>query len=675
MNAPKRSRFRPRVVTTIAKKELREALRDRRTLFMMVFLPVLLYPALLVLATQVSSAQLTELEETPSLIGLYGAGPGHPAFEALGEHELLEVVPVSAQSLGVVDLIVDASKWPAELDPAVTAEVSLQFESIDDASWNAVDRVEEQILLYNDQTLTQRIADANLPAEFARPIRIIQNNRSTSGQQGGFVLGSILPMLVLVTVLMGAYYPAIDLTAGEKERSTIQTLFTAPISAIEIVGGKYIAVVGIAALSGGANLLSMGLVLGQNLLVAPELSEQLNLSIPLPVFAALAVTVAMLALFFSAVLLAVAVLARSFKEAQTFVTPVFLVCLVPAMIAQLPGFEYSTQLGALPAMGTILLMKLLLVEGLRLDALFWVGTTSLVWTALALVLAAKLFGKESVILGERGSLNLIPRRADILPKPRPAMGDAIAWYAVLFVLLFYVGATLQTKAAQPGLFATLWLVLLAPTLALAVYSKLDLRSTFHLRPAAPAHYAATVLLALSALVLVNWLNGLIDTHILTTPPELAEQMAKFFPPPENALDWVWLIFLVGVSPAVCEELVFRGFILAGVRDRLTDTQSAILVGLLFGIFHLSVYRLFGTTMLGIIMTFLVLRTRSIYPAMLFHFLNNTLAIVSTYAGGDPAATPDATASLPPAAIALSVPIFCLAVYALIRATPDHRRDS
>lgn len=653
--------MRTPIIKTIAKKELREALRDRRTLFMMVFLPVLLYPALLVLVTQVSAVQMTELEETPSHVGVTGAPADHPLFEALEEEPLIEASVVDSTRLQNVDMVIDASGWPVEFDPQKQARVTLHFASVDDNSRQALDRVEEVLAAIDRDELIRRLAEADLPPDFADPLRLEPRNLSSQGQQGGFVLAAVLPILVLITVLMGAYYPAIDLTAGEKERGTIQTLFTAPISALEIVAGKYVAVVGIAALSGGANLLSMALVMGQNLVLTPELREHVDLSISFPVFLVLAFNIVLIALLFSALLLAVAVLARSFKEAQTYVTPVFLLCLIPATIAQLPGVEYSPQTAVLPAVGAIVLMKQLLLHGVQIDALVLVATSSLVWTSLALVVAARLFGKESVIVGEQGALNVIPRRADIKPRARPGVSDVFAWYAVLFVLLFYVGATIQAKFAQPGLLITLWVVLLLPTYGIARWGKLNIKETFALRAPTVAQVAAATLLALSALVLVNWLNGLIDTHLLPMPDAMAEEMMRFFPPPEGAVDWFILLFLVAFSPAVCEELVFRGFITSGLRGRMADWKVILIVGLLFGAFHLSVYRLFGTAILGMLMTFVALRSRSIVPAMVFHFLNNGLAMIVTYGlPGEP------VESFPMGMVAFALPLFGLSIYLVDR---------
>lgn len=629
------------VIWTIASKELREAFRDRRTLFLMVFLPVLLYPALVLLITQVASVQVEQLESRDSIVALVGATEAPRLAEALTATERLDVRRVEEaldasalldpRAFGA-DLLVDLrSGGPDPEAPYASRRVNAHFLSVSEESRQALDRVEAALQAWDRDELQARLLGASLPESFPQPLALGIENHATEQAQGGYLLGAILPMFIIVTVLLGAYYPAIDLTAGEKERGSIQTLFTAPIRTVDIVGGKYLAVVAIAMVSGLANLGSIVLVVGQGMRLAGDLSAEFDLSLTAPVVLALLWNIILIALFFSALLLSVAVLARSFKEAQTYISPVYLLCIVPAMIAQLPGFDYTPQLGIVPAVGTILLMKQILLEGVMLDALFYTTLSTLVWTGLALLAAASLFGREDVVFGERASLTLFPRRRDIKPSERPSLSFGVAWCAVGFVLLFYVGASLQTWSPQLGLALTLWGVLLAPTLGVAWFAKLEFRTTFALRWPTPTGWAATVLLAVSSLVVVNAVNGLIDQHVLPTPPELAEQMAAFFPRPDSALDWILLIALVGISPAVCEEAIFRGFLFSSLRDRV---PTFVLIGgtaLAFGLFHLSIYRLFGTAALGVVMGLLVWRTRSIYTSALFHAINNTLALVGAFA--------------------------------------------
>jgi sodium transport system permease protein len=196
--------------------------------------------------------------------------------------------------------------------------------------------------------------------------------------------------------------------------------------------------------------------------------------------------------------------------------------------------------------------------------------------------------------------------------------------------MYYVGAVIQTRSPQLGLIATLWGVLLLPTLLIAKRLRLDFRETFQLKPAPWQGLTAALLMGLGASIVLSIGIGWLESNFLPMSDEMKQemsrQMAEFFPKPENALQWASLLFIGALSPAICEELLFRGFILQGLRGSVRPWVAVVVTALLFGLLHMSIYRLAGTTALGVLMGFLVLRTGSIYPAMLFHFVNNALAL-------------------------------------------------
>lgn len=622
------------IVAAIAGKELRESLRDRRTLFLMVFLPILLYPALLVLISQVTLLKMSELEQSEVTIGFYEAQLSHPVAAHFSDEDAIRLIEVESTELGEADAILDFEDWPDEAPVDASIPVRIHYESVDDLSNQARDRAEDALASWVSLELSRRLEAEALPEAFIDPVDYRSVNQSDETAQGGFLLATLLPLLVLVTVLMGAYYPAIDLTAGEKERGTIQTLFTAPISAMEIVTGKYIAVVGIACVSGGANLVSMVLVMGQNLLLNDELASNLDLTVSFGAFLALGLTILCIALLFSALMMAVAVLARSFKEAQTYVTPVYLLCILPAMVAQLPGFEYSPAVGLVPAVGPILLMKALLMNGVDAEALLLVCGSTAVYALLTLAVAARLFGQESVIVGEKGGVQLIPRRSQLKPTSRPPLEAALAWFCVLFVLFFYVGSALQTANLHWGLVATLWGVMLAPTVALTVWARWDVDNTFSFRLPAPRVWPASLVLAVSGVFVVGALNVLIEALGLKPPTAYLEQMGGLVDSPEGVIGWAAAFFVLAVTPAICEEFLFRGFLLSSLKGRVKDWVAIGITAVLFGLFHLDVYRLFGTTALGILLGYMTLRTRSILPAVAMHAINNGIAVALMAKGAD-----------------------------------------
>lgn len=622
-----------RIAWIIAKKELRESLRDRKTLFLTIFLPILLYPVLMLIVSQVAVMQASKLEEQTSNVGYTGAEENHPLIDALSLDERLELTQVAGDDIGLsmaelgVDALIDFSQWSGEGEYP-TETVVVRFQSVVDSSRQAMDRVEQNLAVWSEVEVARRLQQQNIDESFISPLIVESIDDSPPAQRGGYALAAILPILVIVTVLLGAFYPAIDLTAGEKERGSIQTLFTAPISTFEIVTGKYLAVLVISMITGLANLASIALLFGQNLFLSSDVLGEIDFNISAPVIGALLVAILLMALFFSALLLATAVLAKNYREGQSYVTPVYLICILPSLIAQMPGFELTTKMAMIPAVNLTLLMKGVLVGGVTVDQFFAVVASTLVYTGLVLVAASKLFGQESVILGERGDLKLLTRRRPGQGRTQPTIGEGIALFGVLFVVLFYAGSILQSRDIRWGLLGTEWLLILGPTMLLVWYLRLDLKGTFNLTRPKLRMAGASVLLGSSAWIVVAWLNTILfEQTNMQAPPELVEEMTELLSV-SSVGGMVWLLFIISITPAICEEFLFRGFVFSSMRNRVSPWALIVVTGLLFGAFHLSIFRLFGTTALGVIMGLLVYKSGSIWTSVIFHAINNAMAVVA-----------------------------------------------
>ena len=625
--------MRFRTAWIIAKKELRESLRDRKTLFLTIFLPILLYPVLMLIVSQVAVMQASKLEEQTSNVGYAGAAENNPLIDSLSLDERLELTEIASDDIGLgiagldVDVLLDLTQWSGQGEYP-TETVVLHFHSVVDSSRQAMERVEENLVIWSDVEVARRLQQQNIDESFISPLNVESIDDSPPAQRGGYALAAILPILVIVTVLLGAFYPAIDLTAGEKERGSIQTLFTAPISTFEIVTGKYLAVLVIAMITGLANLASIALLFGQNLFLSSDVLGDIDFNISAPVILALLVTIFLMALFFSALLLTAAVLAKSYREGQSYVTPVYLICVIPSLVAQMPGFELTAKMAMIPAVNLTLLMKGVLVGGVTIEQFFAVVASTLIYTGLVLVAASKLFGQESVVLGERGDLKLLARRTPGLGRSQPTIGEGIALFGVLFVVLFYVGPLLQSRDLHWGLLGTEWLLILGPTVLLVWYLRLDLKGTFSLAPPKLRLAGASVLLGASAWIVVAWLNTILfEQTNIQAPPELVEELTRLLTV-QSVTGMVWLIFVISITPAICEEVLFRGFIFSSMRDRVAPWALVLVTGLLFGAFHLSIFRLFGTTALGVIMGLLVYKSGSIWTSVIFHAINNAMAVVA-----------------------------------------------
>jgi len=616
----------------IFRKEFLETLRDKRTLLSMILIPVVLYPALILIVLQVASVQQVELEGTTGNVVIVGEAPPEELVDALKKtrNTTLSSLPLEKARNALLQGEVQAVVIPAEefsktLEEQRTATISVEFDESSELSSLFSRRVLKQLEGYSDQILEERLASLSLERETIVPLAFEVKNSAPPARMGGYILGQILPLLLLITVVIGAFYPAVDLTAGEKERGTLQTLLSAPVHATDIVTGKFLAVCAITLLAGFANIGSVVLFFGHSMLLGSmDLPPEFQLDLSMTTWALLLMTVVVMGLFFSAVLMAVAVLARSFKEAQTFLTPVYFACLIPAMIAQLPGIELTLATAWIPGMNVTLLMRNLLMEQASIAGIATVLCANILYSAIALYFAGEFFRRESVLFGDHSKPSTGMFSKD-KTRPWPSPSEGLVLFALLFPLIYYAGSALQSWTMPLGLILTLWGVLLGGTIWFLRHRKISLPSAFSLHPAPFSGWVAAIICGLAAwpatLFLVEFIHG-----GASMPQEMVDQANALLAPPKELWALLLLDFALTLSPGICEELVFRGALLNAFGRRLKRSWAIVLVGILFAALHFSIYRFVGTLALGIVAGIIVVTTGSVLPAILFHATHNAMMI-------------------------------------------------
>ncbi len=451
------------------------------------------------------------------------------------------------------------------------------------------------------------------------------------------MLSKILPLVVVVMVMLGAFHPAIDITAGERERSTLETTLSAPIDRASLMAGKVLAVATLASLTGALNLASMSLtVLEGTQLIAGGAKAAIPWGRAAAAFAVIPPT----AFLFASVMVAIGALARSFKEAQTLLTPVYFLCMAPAMAAGLGDFQLGGVTAWIPGVGVTLLARDLILGHASVGVTLAVLCSTALYGAAALALAARLYDSERLFFADEAGLGLgawlrhvAGRRAtddgatggtdDRADDEPPTAGDAIALYAIACVLLLFVFVPLQTWRLGPGLALSEWLGLGGLTWLYARGRGQRLATVIRVGAPSPTALAGATLVGLSAWLVV----GLIAEWILPAPKEVVEGLRRTVAPSDGGRGMLLTLFLMALTPAICEEALFRGPILRGLRTRLPPAGAAILTGLLFGIYHLDPWRLLPTAILGVALSGIALASGSIIPSMVAHFANNACLIV------------------------------------------------
>ncbi len=401
-----------RNIATIYFKELRDLLRDRRTVISMIVVPTLIMPGLMLVVGLISYRIVNEARSTVPTIMVIGGDDSPLARGALAAVGKVAIVPnTSDWKQRIADKKVRAVvEFPAGFDAALKngepAAIKIYHYEGELRSTFAVNEVRRFFTDYLDQVVAARLAGRGLPAGFVRPFEVRAENVAPPEKVGGNVIGGIIPYFFLLLSFTGAMYPAMDLTAGEKERGTMEMILCSPVARVDLVLGKFFMVLTASLTTVVCSLLSMGCTfLAGGALLNNALGDgaggvtravTLPTLDPLGVLAVIGMVVPM-AVLFSAVLLTVSLFAKSFKEAQTYVSPLVILIILPAVVGMLPGVELNARLALVPILNVSLVSKELVSGVWHWNYLGLIFGSTCVYAGVALALAVKMFNREDVI--------------------------------------------------------------------------------------------------------------------------------------------------------------------------------------------------------------------------------------------------------------------------------------
>ncbi|MFH1278780.1 MAG: ABC transporter permease subunit/CPBP intramembrane protease [Candidatus Eisenbacteria bacterium] len=608
----------------VLRKEMVDLLRDRRSIIAMFVFPIVIHPVLIFGSARLSDYGEEKLDrESISAVLVGGNAPMREAIAgAAGVRIVSAIDPRRAVEEGKTDV---ALLLPEALEAGApeTPEVTVLFTASRELSRTAKDRVVEALEAYRETVRDQRLEA--LGAAHLRDVLPVEiRNVASEERMAGGKLGRMVPFLIVFLLLNGASFAAVDLFAGERERKTIETLLTSLADRGAVVAGKFAAVVLAAVTATFLFLLSSALFSKVGWIGGPGTGESLRVSLP-TALVVLVVTFP-LALFLSAVLVLVSSHARSYREAQTLLLPALLIAVVPAAFSIAPGVELESVVSVVPIANVAVAVREALVGNYPWLFLGVVVLSNALYAALVLRRATAYLASEAAVIGggrrppERMSAGADPVR----------VREVMAFYLFEVLLLYYAGSLVQSRSLIPGLLLTLWGFLLVPTLVFARAYGLDFRRHLSLRAPSARHALAGLLLAPLALVAAQLLFR-VQGRFLPVPEEFLEGFERLGGGGEAGVGL--LLFAVALSPGICEEVFFRGLILGQHRRVLSPLRAVLLGGFLFGLFHLSIYRLLPTALLGVAAGAVVIRSRSLFPAMLLHGAYNALTLLGARGEG------------------------------------------
>jgi sodium transport system permease protein len=396
-----------RSISIVYRKELTDSLRDRRTVISMIVVPIFLMPVLTIFVGVLSARLIGRaLLQVPSVM-IIGAENSPQISTALHALPDVRVVPATSDyAQQVIDKKIRAAvELPSDFDAMIargdTARIRIDIYQGEINSGFTADKLQRFFRDYRERTIRERLDAHHLPENLVDPLRVEETNVAPPEKVGGVVLGGLVPYFVIILSLTGTMYPAMDLTVGEKERGTIETILCSPISRTSLVLGKFLMVLTASLSTAALAIASMGLTLEAAGRMAGGISRisDMGLQFQITPVAVIWVFVMIvpLAVLFSAGLLAISLFAKSFKEAQSYLSPLTIVVFAPAIVSILPGVELNTGLSLIPILNTSLVCKEIVSGTYHWNYIGLIFVSSCVYAAAALCVAIRLFQREDVL--------------------------------------------------------------------------------------------------------------------------------------------------------------------------------------------------------------------------------------------------------------------------------------
>jgi sodium transport system permease protein len=623
------------VVRTVFRKELREMLRDRRSLAVMFGIPLLLYPLVAIGVAMLAGSKKTELtgqevrvyipdgkRAVPKLVGLM-----NDQYTGLQAVELKPGIdPIAALKSGELQAIVEA---PPDAEARMVAgeevELKVRLDRSRTATMFGERKLDKMLDDYKKFVVEQRLALRGVPPTVLEPPKTSKIDVSSGAQRFGKMLAQMLPLLLLMTGMLGALFPALNATTTERELGTLETLLVTPAGRTELLVAKGSLVLICGLLTSALNMVSMALVVKRATSMLDASAAEFTISVSGLALSYLA-AVPTLVLFTTLVLI-MGLMARNFREANAYATPIMLLPLA-SMAVGIMEPRLTPAVLLTPIANTTVIIREALTGRVPPGAFLLAFGSSAVYAGLMLASAARLFSNEQLVNPAWEPLSMKGLRfggsGKQRPRRLPAPDEAIALFAVSLILLFYVTPEWRYRGLFAQLLGNELLLILAPAVVFAILGRWKRRETFALRPASARAMAGAALLGIGLAPWVQFI-GYLQQLVWPAESETAKQTTKLIVDALRAQPLLTIVG-IGVLAGVCEELFYRGPLQTAFVRRLPPWPAIILVGVLFGAIHMDLAGLPIRAALGVLLGWIVWRGGSIYPAMLAHGLFDSTSV-------------------------------------------------
>ena len=640
-------------VLTLYKKEIMDLLRDKKTIIIMILIPIFLYPAMMLGSLLVMQGIMKESESREYKIAMVQSDVSDKIFAILTDDTdkyeyKFQAVPYTDEEKAredlkekKVDLVLVSGDYTTS-DSLTKSDKIKEMYNTDDlfkvkcynlssntSSSSAYSYVSEILKAYSGKLRKEAFDKLFDDSEgVLSPVDISVESISTSEQNAGSLIGMILPFILIISILTGAIYPAIDATAGERERGTLETIMTLPVKKSDIMISKFMSVSTIAVFSAFLNLLSM---FAMTLYMYKTFDMQnlgfrdFDFKLFIPAFLSLLICLPVFSMFSSAVSLCVCIFAKSFKEANNITSPILIIFMFAAMASVLPNVELSHATAFIPVTNISLLIKSVFSLDYDYHLMLIVLLSNLVYCILLVIIMSTLFSSEEVLFGEGvNGVHLFENYANQKRGQIPSFGDLIFLYVALLLIMVFTSSMLVLKWGLWGSISVQVIILVIPLLY-AIYLRCDVKELYSLHLPKITELLGAVFL---------WVGGFLTNQILINA------LAKLIPSMVENSDslnstifeagFVPALIIVGICPAIAEEAAFRGFLFGTLKHRTKIWIAIVVSAAAFGLYHMNFLQFFTGLYMGCFMAYMVYKSRSIATSALFHLLNNSISVIVTF---------------------------------------------
>ncbi|MBN1354771.1 CPBP family intramembrane metalloprotease [bacterium] len=601
-------------IKEIVLKELKELSRDKKIIILAVVIPIAIYPFVFFGIDKLFSIQESKLKSIGATVSLTGDSAMLLPYLRDAEYTFT-FVTARTPDAGLNELNADLA---VEIESGKDSNRSLiwiLYDGSRDESIMAYRHLTKHLELKRPEWVRDRIVESGLPVSRLPSFHIEMTDIASPEARSGHKIGKILPFILVLMLTSGCAFTAVDLIAGEKERGCFETILVTSIDRRDLIIGKFLVVLVTGLVSAFLNLLGMVLTLKLGLFQSRE-GFDFAFELPVSTLGGIFVCTLPLGILFAAVLMVFSAKARTFQEGQLYLMPFTLLVLIPTFIVALPDIHSNSYVILIPVANIAVVMREYLEKAVNVPFFILANVVNLAYAGLILNWAIGYLETEGSLVTRATAAPSRIRRFD-------ETRASVMTFVLVWLTMYFIMAPLQEWNLIGGLLITLYGLILPASLLHVKILKLPFRETFSLALPHWKAWPAVVPMTLGMLSLAQWLTHY-QMQILPFPESLGRIFQETFQP-EGITVW-FSMFLFGISPGICEELLFRGAILGTLRRKLTPFRYILISSVLFAFVHFSVYRFFPVILLGLGFGYIAFRAKSIYPAMFAHALNNIVAI-------------------------------------------------